>query len=402
MNWNGGAGFAMLAVKGDPGTDDAVTARSHRIFLERLKRGLLDGFGDHGWFYEGTFCGRFPTNGGLAPYLQALRVAEGRDYVTGCSQAQWLTSKWCFEVLRSGGKVDIFMRLMYARGFEREGGAGGGDFAQGFGILPPDHAPAVLWFYNRVLEPGEKTHDAFGPKQAAYAFVNWPIGLQEKDPAQVFGHVLHDEVAGFYVFRSGWQGEGDIVVSLFGNAVVIGLGVKTQFAGGLPAGVRPFYFHKGEDKSFSVSARTAPAGTGEKSLSALAVDFSGLSGAPALLAGVTVTGEAAAGGAAGQGAAATAPQPEVTDEQRAALRKIFAGSSGGAAAARPGTAAGADGASTRTVRLTAAGREFVLMTVQKGPAPAARVVGQGADQKVVVGRRTLAFDGEKIVLGTGD
>jgi hypothetical protein len=36
---------------------------------------------------------------------------------------------------------------------------------------------------------------------------------------------------------------------------------------------------------------------------------------------------------------------------------------------------------------------------QDGDRPEAKVIGEGDAARVVIGRRTLAFDGEKIVLG---
>ena len=71
--------------------------------------------------------------------------------------------------------------------------------------LPLEHKPAALWFYRKVCEPdGIRTFDADGPKQAAYAFVNWPLGLEPRNPAEVLGHMLYDREAQFFVFRSGW------------------------------------------------------------------------------------------------------------------------------------------------------------------------------------------------------
>jgi hypothetical protein len=39
--WNGGAGTRILAILGDPGTDDEITLRAHRVLRLRAKR-LID------------------------------------------------------------------------------------------------------------------------------------------------------------------------------------------------------------------------------------------------------------------------------------------------------------------------------------------------------------------------
>jgi hypothetical protein len=42
---------------------------------------------------------------------------------------------------------------------------------------------------------------------------------------------------------------------------------------------------------------------------------------------------------------------------------------------------------------------FLVLTLQQGAAPAPAITGAGLDAVVTVGRRTVRFDGEKIVLG---
>ncbi|MGB2820010.1 MAG: hypothetical protein WBF17_03455, partial [Phycisphaerae bacterium] len=253
--WQGGAGMCVAAIKGDPGTDEKVLRRSHRIFLRRLKRCLADGFGDHGWFYEGTFCGRFPTTGGINPYLHALRVAEGKDFVTNCSEACWLTTKWIYEFVRTGGKVTYHSRGMYSK---LKWSGLSGDFAQGFGLAPPEHVPAILWFYNHVMEPDGVRDFGVGSgdkaaMNAAYAFVNWPVGLKPKDPGEVLGHCLYDREASFFVLRSGWRGEGDVVVSMHGGAVVLGMGLEGTFPAGIPVEAEVTHF-RDEDGTVVIRA----------------------------------------------------------------------------------------------------------------------------------------------------
>jgi hypothetical protein len=42
---------------------------------------------------------------------------------------------------------------------------------------------------------------------------------------------------------------------------------------------------------------------------------------------------------------------------------------------------------------------FVVVTLQRGDPPAVKVEGSGLGAKVTVGKRTVAFDGQKIILG---
>lgn len=394
MNWNGGAGFAMLAIKGDPGTDPDISVRAHRLFRQRLKRGLQEGFGDHGWFWEGTYCGRFPTGGGLLQYMKALQVAEGEDYVTNCSQAQWLVSKWCFEVLRNGGKIDTYQRLMYAREFGRGGGSQGGDFAQGFGVMLPSHVPAVLYFYNHILEPGEKTYDALGPKQAAYSLVNWPMEAIEKDPAEVFGHVLVDRAAGFYVFRSGWKGDSDIVVSMWQNSMIMGRGVKYRWNAAMPVATAPTAVISNPDNSHVVYFACDPARDRMTGASSFAADFSGISGSPGVFASVNTMRFVA------HRPGARSPTPE----QVAQLQKLVGKPESGIAALPLDPAAKPDKPeipTPRTYHVTADGKRFSLLILQPPGAPVEpRIINESDGEAVQIGRRTLRFDGEKFVLQT--
>ena len=50
-------------------------------------------------------------------------------------------------------------------------------------------------------------------------------------------------------------------------------------------------------------------------------------------------------------------------------------------------------------QVPARGEYFLLLTLQRGPAPAVKVEGTGLNARVWVGKRTIAFDGREIVLG---
>lgn len=161
---------------------------------------------------------------------------------------------------------------------------------------------------------------------------------------------------------------------MHGDAQVMGLGQKTSFAG-LPLGSTITHLEQGKDRTIVLSTRG-----GDGVLHARAFDFSGLSGAPALLVAV-------------QGEPIKAPRDDLTDGQRGELNRILSRSS------RPKPKPGGGKPGIDRAQLTCGGLAFSLLTLHRGQAPKARVLGQGKAQHIVVGTRTVTFDGGRIVLG---
>ena len=163
----------------------------------------------------------------------------------------------------------------------------GGWFSQGFGAIPAETKPALLWTYNHfAAETDEHRRDTLNyPHRAIFALVNWPIGMAERNPAEILGRTSVDRVHGWYLFRNRWQDADDVVVSLWlgsgpqGNIgaggpdlLVWGMGERVRLAT-LPR-CQTTYYRAEKDGSGVVS------GGGYS----VAVDFSGRSGAPVLVA----------------------------------------------------------------------------------------------------------------------
>ena len=168
-----------------------------------------------------------------------------------------------------------------------------------------------------------------------------------------------------YVFRREWKDGNDIVVTALlddakhrgykhvrgGPIIVWGLGSRGRF----PAMLRgaTTLYEPQPDGSAVLGAK------GEAGISSLYVDYSGASGADALL---VMAGPAAKG-------------------------------------AKTGGKTGKGGGRSRTVSLQAGGHPFVVMTLQKGDAPEVSVDGG----TVTIGGRSVRFDGEKIeIVKRGD
>ena len=393
--WNGGGGLALLGILGDPGTDDEIVWRSHRVFQRRAKRALLIGYSDVAYFFEGHHCGRLSCNTGLVPYLQALRVADGKDFVAHSRHAQWLLTKNLYELVRRGDWLDTLERGMYkSPKFGRGGNSSGGDFAFGFGACPEEHKPAVLWFYNHIIEPGpQKTYDAIVyPGHAVYAFVNWPIGLQETNPAEVLPSGLIASYGGYYAFRGQWKDQDDICITLGEGGMYHGFG-KTDFcAGGYPLNSRTLY---SEELPGRASVLTVSLGRQKEQteIKCTAVDFSGLSGAPALVAETVIRvqePEPAAAPASGE-EAAKAKFIEMLKQKHIAEK--LAPRIDDRPAEPPADAW------WYSTRAYVGGHDFSIRTLQKGQAPEIRIVGEGRDRTIAAGRRTIGCDGQKLILG---
>lgn len=284
----GGLALVLLAVRGDPGADekkvDRLLAGNEKCFL----RQLTEGWGDHGFFAEGDGPGTISSDTSFIPALQAWRVAGGKDFISSRPNAAWMTLKWVMMTI-PGPKAAFPLRGTYGHNvYSRVGLSGSGTFAQGFGAVPDADKPALLWTYQHTFKAADEKEGApfdtvsVYPHRAVLSFVNWPIGTDEKNPAERLPSAVEDRHFAFYMFRNRWQDENDIVVTaLFrgakgnyavpgGEILVWGLGQKSTF----PVRVT------GDVKSFEPGPRGGVVST---SAGSFGVDFSGASGAEALL-----------------------------------------------------------------------------------------------------------------------
>jgi hypothetical protein len=284
---------------------------------------------------------------------------------------------------------------MYCREFKRSGASEGGDFSQGFGICPKEHQPAVLWLYNHIIEPGTKTYDVIQPypHRGAYALANWPIDVAEKNPAEMFPLAYLEEGPSYCVFRNGWADKGNIVVTALlgsspkagrgmgvgGSIMVAGHGMKYTFPGMFHTSKATYskFYKDGSGVVSGVAMMTAESGYKTppqlaalpKTPTSLAVDFSGASGAPLLVAQV-------------------GPQVGHSVAYWMTISKLNLANG-------VKEATGADGYATKTTVVTTdPANPWAIMTMQKGEAPAVKVEGN----KVTVGGQTLTFDGAKLSL----
>jgi hypothetical protein len=283
-----GAGLALLAIAGDPGADDARVKQWLAGNAKCVQRLLTEGWGDHGFFAEGDGPGSISSDTAFIPMLQAWRVAGGKDFITPRPNAQWMTLKWAMLTL-PGAKPAFPLRGTYGHNvFSRTGLSGSGTFAQGFGAIADEFKPALLWTYNHTFKSSDDKAGApcdtisDYPHRAVLALVNWPFGMAGQNPGDVLPRAVADKHFGFYMFRNRWQDEKDIVVTALtksakgnysvpgGEIMVWGLGQKKAFPVKVTGDVKFFDATKGGGV-FSTSAGS------------FGVDFSGASGADALL-----------------------------------------------------------------------------------------------------------------------
>jgi hypothetical protein len=219
----GGTGLALLAVRGDAGTDTAKVDAWLQAVEGNARAAVTKGFGDHGFFSEGQGAGHTGTYPALISYFQAMRVAAGKDYTVGRPNVSWLTLRWIMELTTdSEGRAWYPIRGGGAYGsqhlFAMNGALShGGWFSQGFGVIPEVYKPALLWTYQQVCASDDAgRYDSKNyPQRAMLALVNWPIDVQPANPSTVMPRFVADELHGYYMFRDRWQDVGDSIVTVF-------------------------------------------------------------------------------------------------------------------------------------------------------------------------------------------
>lgn len=391
-NWNpithGSAAVAAMAIMGDPKGGDQTANLA--TLQGRIDGYLSKGVGDHGWGKEGQNYKRFASFEGLFPYFQATGRVLGKDLVSGRSSAEWLVPLWAMEIIPRSGVPSIPHRGPdhgYGDKFDSDG-----HFALGFPTVPGNYRPAVLWVYNHFVDPnGGKAYDTGLnwkdlSQSAIYSLTNWPFDETEASPNGILPRIVEDKQKGFYAFRSGWNDQDDVLVTLNLNSdpqspswqtadtqhiLLWGMGANVAFPGPTTASEQGKASHVALKADGSQGTVTGDVGNASR---ALGVDFSGASGAPALFVlvdrGLSTMPIKATGTVDGNAFTVSGPG---------------GGTLRGTVVAPAGAPIGSD------LTVTCDTGCFLVLTAQKGAPPAVKVEGSGLGAKVTVGEQTVTF-----------
>ncbi len=362
-----GPGFAALAIKGDPGAD---SPRMEKVLDEvngSLRRLFTNGFGDGGWFGEGSGSDKTASMPGIDGLMQAMRLSAGKDWCEGAPNGRMVILTRALELVPTANAVDRPARGHYAYGAsfyriakrsdfrDRGGWSSDGLFCIGIGALPERYRPGMAWIYDNFVEPDVKPVDRIyearlDPITAVYAFVNWPIDKPAENPTKVFPLAIQDTVHGYVLCRNQFQDQNDCLFTGLARrgpvgyhkerapqeVMVWGLGLRTSM--GRLSG-ETTHWQPATDGSACFTMGGVP----------WAVDYSNTSGAAAVIVNI--------GGAAGK--------PASSATAKATAQTLTLG--------------------TNTVN---------LLILSAGNPPEAKVQGD----KIILGGQTISTDGKTITL----
>ncbi|MFM8618225.1 MAG: formylglycine-generating enzyme family protein, partial [Opitutaceae bacterium] len=291
----GGAALALLALEGEPWLDRTRHRELLELAAHAMQRNLEEGFGDGGYFTEGDGTGSMASQIVFLSALQAWRKAVGRDYFAAPRpHARMLTLKWVYQTVFREGQPDLWpVRGGYAKNVWARGGlSGAGYFAFGLGALPEPERAALRWCYGTFLaESDARAGTPFDtaslyPHVAVSAFVNWPLEAGAADPNRLLPHAYRDSETGFFCWRERWRDGDDTVITVLTNPVRGYMGAPADAALAVHSRGRRLQWGKvaeGPVRHWWMSARGELSSLTLADGTALAVDFSGASGAGVML-----------------------------------------------------------------------------------------------------------------------
>jgi len=302
-------------------------------------------------------------------------------------------------------------------------------------LARPELQPALIWEFRRRVLPDRLT--TLSCLELAFALAYFPLDVQPRPPEEAMPKVIADRRKGAFLFRNAFKDGDDIVATIFyrserpyggtyfhpqgGSFRISGLG--TAWANGIVGDKRNWdyadevalhiegsngdglgkvtYFAwkpdgsgvVGGDMSDVYNRRT---GLDIKAERHFAVDYSGASGAPALFA---VVDRVKGGGRKSWRLHSPGNALSVNDRDFTITGK-GGGTLHGCFIAPADVAVSAVGSTLSGVSEKPNADFFVVMTIQKGAAPEIKGAGPGLGAAVAVGRQSVHFTGDKLVLAS--
>lgn len=426
----GSAGVCALAVKGDKGSkgqvlenaDFIITATAHDV-----RQYLVEALGGGYYGNEGLFYRNMTLRRGILQMLYAYKNAAGKiintpgigDFMTVGNFMEAPPGKiWPIP----NPEIDGLGADLGVDGDRVPNIA----WTMGWIGVPENQKAGLKTIFDKDAGLNSKTKD-FGLSRgflAPFLFASYPFDVEAKDPGTVMPWFAPDPKRGHYVFRPQYKDENDFLVSLnlktrtlggchterggnMMNAAIQGLGkvwtngpcfVSTEGYNAMH-GAETTFFSTPEDRLAILSVKldqlyiTLPTERGAKPIDkgikgkrAMALDFTGKCGAPAMIVVVdTITGSTKpTWKMALPKATVNGNQFSLGAETEANLRGQFV------LPEKPELSEG--------LKATGGNDYFCIITIQPGKAPAIAVEGQGLNATVTVGARKIRFDGEKIVV----
>ncbi len=290
----GGAALALLAVTGESFVDPKRIDMLLKASETSMMRNLTEGFGDGGYFAEGDGTGSMSSQIVFASALGAWKNAMGRDYFNAeRPNARMMSLKWTYLTVVQNGRPDFWpIRGGYGHNvWARAGKSGAGYFGVGIGAVADEQKPALKWFYEHFLL---ETDTAIGclydtasrdSQYVAAAYVNWPVGLEGRNPAEVLPLCYRDTIHGFVAWRNRWKDGNDVVISVLLKAAHGYMGAGADGALQVRGFGRKFKWGQvaGDVKHWWSSPRGEASVLTTDAGVSTAVDFTGASGADAML-----------------------------------------------------------------------------------------------------------------------
>ena len=452
-----GAGLAALAVLHEKTSDGMVLDKQAMAIANEAaydQRGWLrDGLGGGAWCMEGMFYKGMTIVRGLGPHLVAHAVATGNridagelgdftavgHFLEAAPGRLFTTHKSLFPgyaINQDNLEEVIWTTLLFT--------------------VPDDMMPGVKYLHTRnVGFQGKKTFGLERGCYAPYLMTFYPFDVEEKPPAESFRWISPDPVNGHWVFRPVWKDGNDVLLTWnmlthargschyertgpplewrlegFGHKwiedrvqpVVKGKenAFIKQFGGArlldwrqdgrtvfMTFDMTPAYMPIIERGQESVGLRKIREWDllGERDDMGIAgtrhtvVDCSGVCGAPLLVVVVDELTDRASLDVEPRPASFTWRLPVDTGGASVTVDgSSFTVARGDAALS--GVMLGGETINEKDLSMeVTGGRIAVAMALGKSKAPEISVSGSGPKAKVMVGRRTVLFDGQKLVLG---
>jgi hypothetical protein len=414
-----------------------VNARSIRRFFQTY------GNSNTGWGMEGAFYKRMTWNSGPGNMIQAYKAAFGGDMMAGVPGQWCMLGEWMWQAPAENIAPAFDLGDHQSAGLWPMGMLTVPDSMKAGARWLYDHAFGLQ---------GNKTFGIHWAYHAGYVLMNYPFDVAPKPPAESLPWVAPDPDGGHWLFRKPWQGANDTLIVLNphgdfpgGTHWIVGkswdmqlfalgklwvgstvMGEKSDGPGAaLPTVADPGAYNdmlsarlvdwsSTEDGKAVLSWDMSPVymqpppkdgpAAGQKTIKMsrggsfidhgiratryMAIDLSGASGAPVLLAILDQSKGAkdfawnlklAQVGAKVEGNTITAGDPAGAN-----MRCTFI-------APKAPVLTGA-------IKATGGDEYYAVITIQNGAAPEVKAEGDGLTAKVTVGKQVLRFDGVKFVL----